>query len=239
MSIKNGITPVIILLTLIEGDMYRTIFFKQTTCIYFTIIIVIIIGAILFCNDNNPAVVSDKNSGYILIIENGAQSIKSDQTLTYTAKLVDGNGNETVPEKVTWSSLKEKTCTINGSGRVNATGAGVSTIAAHVVLNGVTYTARVPLNITLAIPQAMTVLPGAIIALPGENYELNVVEFSVQPGTYTFLTSDADVASVTSEGVVTALKPGSVVITVKSSTGNSLSVPVEIVVFPSITLPVV
>ena len=95
--------------------------------------------------DTDPDNIQKNN--YVLVIENGAQSIelennsKSNQTVTYTAALVDQDGNVNHNFDVTWSSSDSDILTIAASGSITVKTDGSVTITASVTVEDVTFTA--------------------------------------------------------------------------------------------------
>ncbi|HBS88289.1 MAG: hypothetical protein A2W91_17770 [Bacteroidetes bacterium GWF2_38_335] len=189
-------------------------------------------------DDNDP----DTTKKYALVIENGAQTINPEQTITYSAKLVDVNGNVTTPSGVTWTTSSTEVCTISGAGVVGVVASGTVTITASVSVDGVTYTASVPLGIMM--PSVFAVAPSAIIYEVGGSIQLETVYFSptATVPSCTFTSSNTAVATVSSGGLVTFTGVGSCGITVTATNldgSPSVIVPVLVVGVPEITLPIV
>lgn len=181
----------------------------------------------------------DTSKKYALVIDNGAQSISPDESVTYSAKLVDVNGNITTPSGVTWTTSNSEVCTISVGGGVAVVTTGDVTITASVTIDGKTYTASVPLGIYA--PALFTVVPSAIIYEAGYSLQLEVIYFTTETGiTYTYTSSNTAVATVNSSGLVTFVAPGSCTITVKASNiqDNPFFVPVLVIGEPDIALPV-
>ena len=185
---------------------------------------------------------ADKN--YVLIIENGAQKINPDQTVTYEAKLVDKEGNSTVPESIIWSTSASSIASISSGGVISVAGEGMVTVTASVTIDGVTLTANAPLGIYA--PSLFTVSPCAILYEVGGDIQLEAIYLTttgvVEP-TCTYASSDATVASVSSTGLVTFNKAGSCYITVTATSINGGSpiniVPVTVIAPYTVELPVV
>ncbi|MBN2683242.1 MAG: Ig-like domain-containing protein [Bacteroidales bacterium] len=185
-------------------------------------------------DDNN-----NTSKKYALVIDNGAQTINPDQSVTYSAKLVDVDGNITTPSGVTWTTSNSEICTISSSGGVSVVATGEVTVTASVTVDGFTYTASVPLGIYS--PTLFTVVPGAIIFEAGYSLQLEVVHFTTETGiTYSYTSSNASVASVNSSGLVTFNATGSCTISVTASNlpDNPFVVPVLVVGEPDVVLPV-
>lgn len=183
---------------------------------------------------------ADKN--YVLVIENGAQKINPDQSVTYSAKLVDKDGNTSEPTSVTWTTSSSSIATISSAGLISVAGEGMVTVTASVTIDGVTLTAKAPLGIYA--PSLFTVAPCAILYEVGGEIQLEAIHLTttgvVEP-TCTYASSDATIASVTSAGLVSFNKAGSCYITVTATSinGSPISiVPVTVIAPYTIELPV-
>lgn len=190
------------------------------------------------CKKDEPA-----NENYVLVIENGAQKISPDGSVTYSAKLVDTDGNSTEPDNVTWSTSSSGIATITSSGVITTAGEGTVTITASVTIDDVTITATAPLGIYA--PSLFTVAPCAILYEVGGEIQLEAIHLTitgaVEP-TCTYATSDASVASVSSGGLVTFNAAGSCYITVTATSidGSPQNiVPVAVIAPYTVPLPIV
>lgn len=177
---------------------------------------------------------------YVLIIENGAQSITPEQSITYSAFLVNTSGVVTPASGVTWTTASSSVATISSAGVLSVAGMGITTITASVTVEGHTYTATVPVNITM--PSIFAVAPSAIIYEKGGSLQLETVYFSPTGGTanYTFASSNSTVATVSSSGLVNFVNTGQCNITVTADlNGNpEVVVPVLVIGIPDVALPV-
>lgn len=184
---------------------------------------------------------ADKN--YVLIIENGAQKINPDQTVTYTAKLVDKDGNSSDATGVTWQTSNTGIATISSGGVITASGEGMVTVTASVTIDGVTLTAKAPLGIYL--PSLFTVAPCAILYEVGGDIQLEAIHLTttgVTEPTCSYTSSDPSIASVSSSGLVSFNKAGSCYITVTATSidGQPTNiVPVTVIAPFTVPLPVV
>lgn len=191
------------------------------------------------CKKDNET--ADKN--YVLVIENGAQKINPDQSLTYSAILIDKEGNVTEPTGVTWSTSDAAIASISTTGVISAAGEGMVTITASVTIDDVTLTAKAPLGVYL--PSMFTVAPCAILYEVGGDIQLEAIYLTttgVTEPTCTYTSSDAAVASVSSTGLVSFNKAGSCYITVTATNLNgqpSTVVPVTVIAPYIVPLPVV
>ncbi len=188
--------------------------------------------------DNPPDEETVNNK--VLVIKNGAQSILPDMPITYTANLVDVNGNITTPTSVTWSTSNSDFATINASGVLSAVSVGNVNISASTTIDGHTLTTSVPLRIYT--PTLFAVAPSAIIYEKGGQLQLETVYFSANGTvpTYTFSSSDASVASVSNSGLIEFIAAGECEITVTANLDGSpqVIVPVLVITAPEVVLPV-
>jgi hypothetical protein len=180
---------------------------------------------------------------FVLIIENGAQRINPDQTVTYSAKLIDKDGNVTEPESITWTTSSPSIATISSAGTISVAGEGMVTITASVTIEDATLTATAPLGIY--VPSLFAVAPCAILYEVGGSIQLEAIHLTttgaVEP-TCTYASSDATVASVSNSGLVSFNKAGSCYITVTATSiqGNPVNiVPVTVIAPYTVELPVV
>lgn len=137
----------------------------------FAITIIAVIGISLSLGINSckkEEETADKN--YVLVIENGAQKINPDQSITYSAILIDKEGNVTEPTGVTWSTSDAAVASISTAGVISAAGEGMVTITASVTIDDVTLTAKAPLGVYL--PSMFTVAPCAILYEVGGSIQL-------------------------------------------------------------------
>lgn len=183
---------------------------------------------------------ADKN--YVLVIQNGAQKINPDQSVTYSAKLIDKDGNVTTPSNITWTTSNSGVASISAGGVITAASEGMVTVTASVTIDGVTLTAKAPLGIYL--PSLFTVSPCAILYEVGGSIQLEAIHLTttgvVEP-TCTYVSSDASVASVSSTGLVGFVKAGSCYITVTATSINGSPtsvVPVTVIAPFTVKLPV-
>ena len=115
----------------------------------------------------------------------------------------------------------------NGSGSFTAVGEGTATITA-VSYNGKTASLRIEVT---AAPESISLNKNELTLGTEDSFALSAALSAGSAGTTTYSSSDASVASVTADGVVTALKPGNAVIT--ASTYNGLSDACAVQVLPA------
>jgi len=188
--------------------------------------------------DSNPADNSGDNA-FVLIIENGAQTISPSEDLTYTAKLVDLTGQTSTPGNVTWTTSNSDVCTISNNGSVAVVANGMVQITAATAVNGQELSVSVPLKI--AMSELFAVVPGAVRMIPNETIELSPVFFTQGAApVYSFTSSNTGIATVSSTGVITSVSAGMTEISVKATNKNNAEVfvPVLVIGVPEIEIPV-
>lgn len=191
---------------------------------------------LLFFNSCQPGDV-DNDSNQLLVIENGAMSVEPGQNITYTAALIDVSGNKTTASNVTWSSGNSAVASISASGQITIGEVGISTIKASVEIGGVTLTAEVPLSIQ--VPGLFAVAPAAILVdTEFPDLGLEAIYLGTGSTTYSYQSSDANVATVSSTGLVNFVGVGSCQITVTANglTGTPFVV-VPVVVLGAVSIP--
>jgi len=179
------------------------------------------------------------SSEAVLMIQTPAQNLTPGEMLTYSAIIVKKDGTSEVAS-ASWSTSNADVATFSGS-TLTAKAEGDISVKAQVSYKGSTLEASVALGVKL--PSVFAVAPSAIIwYVNADPIQLTPVYIGTQnPGNYTFTSSDATVASVSSSGLVSFLKAGFCVIEVKA-TGLSgqptVTVPVQVVGIPAVELPI-
>lgn len=181
------------------------------------------------------------NAEYVLLIENGAQSINLGGSATYSAVLVNSQGQVTPATGVTWTTSDQEVATISASGAITTKGTGAITVTAAVTVGGVNYTCTVPLGI--APPSVFAVAPSAIIwGVNDGPLQLETIYFGTSSSKYTYESSNSNIASVSNTGLVSFHAVGSCKITVTAIELDGtpeVIVPVMVVGAPAIPLPIV
>ncbi|MBP6721636.1 MAG: hypothetical protein KA239_04905, partial [Bacteroidia bacterium] len=159
--------------------------------VYFQILIALLLTGALFtgCKKDKDPTDQDK----VLVISNGAQSMKPDGSLTYSAKFVSADGTVSPANGVSWSTSEASVATVSAGGVVAVAGVGTVTVTATVTEDGETYTASVPLGI--AAPTVFAVVPSAIIWEASGSIQLETFYLGTATPTYTFSSSNTAVAS--------------------------------------------
>ena len=151
-----------------------------------------------------------------VVVQPAAGSINQGQTVQLTATAIDNSG-QNIPGKVaTWTSSNDAVASISSTGRVTGISPGQVTLTA--TIDGVVGTA------TLAVAQtpvaSVTVTPNALTLAPGQSVGLTVAladaqgrPLPVSGRTISWSTSSASVVTVNSAGNITAIGPGTAVVT--------------------------
>ena len=151
-----------------------------------------------------------------VVVQPASGSINQGQTVQLTATAIDNSG-QNIPGKVaTWTSSNDAVASISSTGRVTGISPGQVTLTA--TIDGVVGTA------TLAVAQtpvaSVTVTPNALTLAPGQSVGLTVALADAQGSplpvsgrTISWSTSSASVATVNSAGNITAIGPGTAVVT--------------------------
>lgn len=148
-----------------------------------------------------------------------APSLVVGSALTLTAVLKDADGNVLTGRPVTWASSNTAAATVDGAGKVTAVAAGSTTITA----TSGSATAQATVTV-LAAPVAAVVVtaPGGTTSIPSAStLQLTAVAQDSAGATLadraiTWSSSDTTAATVSSTGLVTMLKTGTVTITATS-----------------------
>ena len=162
-----------------------------------------------------------------------APSLLAGQSTQANAVLKDANGAVLTGRSVVWTSSDPTIATVDGTGLVTTTKAGSLTItatsegksgSAATVVGTSTVAVEPVATVTIALPSSLNVGQSAQASVTLKDQNGNTL--SNRP--IAFVSSDANIASVTSSGLVTALKGGAVTITA-SAEGKSASAVVSAV----------
>ena len=151
------------------------------------------------------------------------------------AILYTDDGNINYAPNVTWSTSNSKIVAVKkSSGAVKGIKTGTATITAR-TSNGLTASCRITVK---KAPAGFTIEPAALKLDSGERYELGIV----LPGNtglagLSFKSSDPGVATVDSDGIVTAIGAGRATITAKSYNGKSATCSVTVAGAAALSLP--
>ncbi len=123
---------------------------------------------------------------------------------------------EAVDKSVTWSSSDEKVASVDQTGKITAIKEGVATISAKTVND---LEASCTVTVTPIVHVASIEVSGASSSLEvGKNMQLSakVLPEDAEDKSVTWCSSEPSIASVSTQGVVTALRKGTVTITATS-----------------------
>lgn len=140
-------------------------------------------------------------------------------------------------KEVTWSSDNTAVAAVDREGRVTGIGEGTAVITATAVDGGFTASCTVTVN-EIHVQDAVLAEDTPSELYIGQNHTISVVitpENVTDEVTYSYASSDADVAAVDENGVVSALKAGTATITVTVTAGDfikELSFDVEVKEIP-------
>ena len=140
--------------------------------------------------------------------------IKSDETLTLKATIKPSNATD---KTVKWSSSNKKVATVSSKGVVTPVGKGTATITAKSE-NGLKATCRVTVYQIVTgvkLSETASVYAGEKLTL-----KASVVPSDANEQAVTWSSSNASVAKVSTKGVVTGVKAGTVTVTVKTKEGG-------------------
>ena len=126
-------------------------------------------------------------------------------------------GPEGCDDQLTWSSSSTKVATVDENGVVTAVAAGTATITA---MTGNRKKATCAVTVKKA-PTSVSISPATGKLNVGQSGQYKVTLSSGSYGSYTFTSSDEDVAIVTDKGYVTGVGGGKVTITCKTYNGKT------------------
>ncbi|MGN0254414.1 MAG: Ig-like domain-containing protein, partial [Chordicoccus sp.] len=169
-----------------------------------------------YYNGNGTAVLVTRKLPTGLAVTPKTSTIASNQTVQMTATATYSDATtEDISGTVTWTSSDPTVATVSSNGLVTAVKEGSVTITASVADSAVTASATVtvknaaPTKITLT-PSESSLLAGTTTTLTPSYEPSNVNESLIQ---LTWKSSDEKVATVDSDGVVTAVSDGTATIT--------------------------
>jgi uncharacterized protein YjdB len=149
-------------------------------------------------------------------------SVAIGQNTTLTATLRDAGGNVLTGRVVSWSSNQTSVAAVNGSGVVTGVSGGTATITA--TSEGQVGTATV--NVVSPGVRTITITPSsATVSALGGTVSLTATvrdpSGAIVNASVTWTTSNAFVATVSSNGTVTGHLPGNATITAKSGSATA------------------
>ena len=144
-------------------------------------------------------------------------SITVGETVDFNAQPRDAEGNALTGRAVTWASSNTDVATVNGNGLVTARGVGTATIAATSEGQSGSATLTVtapPVASVVVSPSSATLTVGQSATLSADPQD--AAGHSLEGRVVTWESSNNNVATVTGDGVVTAVAPGAATITARS-----------------------
>lgn len=157
-----------------------------------------------------------KINGSTTMYVNGSQTLK--------AVITPNNASN---KAVTWSSDNTKVATVDGNGKVTARGEGTATIT--VTTKDGNKTAKITITVRKRVADSVSLNSGNRTMKVGDTFQLRA---TVKPNdaadkSVTWSSSDPSTVKV-ENGKITALKPGSATITVRTSNGKTAKITVTV-----------
>ena len=149
-------------------------------------------------------------------------TLEVDETVTFTATMLDQFGNTMTGIPVAWTSSDETVGTITGSGTFTALAAGTVTVTA--TAGEVSGTAAVTVSAEEPVLERITVTPNAAAVMIGNTHEFAAACYDQFDNPMTgvdvnWTTSDEAVGTIDANGLFTALAEGTATIT--ATTGST------------------
>ena len=160
--------------------------------------------------------------GSIAIEPSSATLMSLGETVQLTATVLDQNGQPVADAVVTWSSSDEAVATVSGQGLVTAVKKGTATITGRSGSASATTTVTVMQSV-----DSIAIGPSSVTLMSlGETVQLTatVLDQNGQPvadAVVTWSSSDEAVATVSGQGLVTAVKKGTATITGRSGSASA------------------
>ena len=154
--------------------------------------------------------------------------LKTGETAQLAATVEPSDASE---KGVEWTSSDAKIATVDGSGKVTAVSVGNATITATTKDGGKTASCSVTVN-PVAV-EGVSVEPAQVEVKEGKTVQLKATVSPAEADQEVeWTTSDSQIATVDANGLVTAIKPGTAYIVVRSKTYTDKFVSCEVTVTP-------
>ena len=181
----------------------------------------LIVGAIACHNDSLEP---DGGAVASIVVDPTRATVAVGASATLTAEVLDAAGHPVLGRKVVWATADSKIASVSSDGIVSGVAVGTVQVAASA--EGKSAIAEITVNPTPVAsvrltPSSRDLLVGQTVTLSAQAVDADGNELANRP--ITFSTSNSSVASVSSAGVVTALAPGSTIITAASEGKNAVS----------------
>ena len=188
----------------------------------------------------NDSLEPDGGSVASVVITPPTATVAVGANVSLTAEALDASGKALPGVKIVWATADAKIATVSGSGGAGAV-TGVASGLVHIAASAVGKSAIAEITVVPTPVATVRLSPGNRDLLVGQTAQLSAQTLDAQGNVLTgrpvtFSTSNATVATVSNAGLVTALAPGSAIITgasegkTASSSITVSSVPVSSVV---------
>jgi trimeric autotransporter adhesin len=153
----------------------------------------------------------------------GSANIDVGASKAFNAVVTDASGNTLTSRPITWASANKSIATVSTAGLVTGVGAGTTNITAtaenktgtaQVVVTATTPPPPIPVASVAVNPGTASLNIGGTVTLSATPRDANGAALSGRSVTWS--TSDGNIATVSTTGVVTAKAPGSATITATS-----------------------
>ncbi|MDE6523115.1 MAG: Ig-like domain-containing protein, partial [Muribaculaceae bacterium] len=163
-----------------------------------------------------------------ITLSNTNLSLTEGETATLTATIAPENATD---KSVTWTSSDASIATVSDKGVVTAVKTGTATITATSA-NGKTATCTVTVAANIISVESISISESELSLTEGETATLTatIAPENATDKSVTWSSSDEAVATVSADGVVTAIKAGTAIITAASSNGKTATC--EVTVLP-------
>ena len=163
-----------------------------------------------------------QSAGGVVIEPTSATLTSLGETVQLAASVLDGNGQPVVNAEVTWSSNDEAVAIVSAQGLVTAVSNGSVTITAR---SG-SATASIPVTVMQSAGSVVIEPTSATLMSLGETVQLTATVLDqngqlVADAAVSWSSSDEAVATVSGQGLVTAVSNGNVTITARSGSSNT------------------
>ncbi|MBR4830134.1 MAG: Ig-like domain-containing protein, partial [Muribaculaceae bacterium] len=163
-----------------------------------------------------------------IVLDKSSLSLYVSQTSQLTATVYPADtGNKTVA----WTSSNPSVATVDQNGLVTALVAGNATITATTT-DGSDLSATCAVTVNNMLATSITVAPSSLTLDMDQSYQLTATVYPANTTNkaVTWTSSDPAIATVSSDGVVTAVSPGIVNITATTADGSNLSATCKVTV---------
>ena len=155
-----------------------------------------------------------------VVINPPTATVSVGANVTLTAEALDASGKSLPGVKIVWATADSKIATVSGSGGSGAV-TGVANGLVHIAASAVGKSAIAEITVVPTPVATVRLTPGNRDLLVGQTAQLSAQTLDAQGTVLTarpvaFSTSNATVATVSNAGLVTALAPGSAIITAAS-----------------------